>query len=108
MDEHGRIMSAEVSETTERTQTWRTGPTDVARAAREFAARDRAGKGVGIASPADSVRAKLGAATIAIHYSSPRRRERRILGNVVPYDQVWSTGVNGATVRLLDHSVTIA
>ncbi len=107
LDEHGRIMSADASETTERTQTWRTGPIDVARAAREFAARDRAGKGVGIASPADSVRAKLGAATIAIDYSSPRRRERRILGKVVPYDQVWRTGANAATVLLLDHAVTI-
>lgn len=107
LDERGRIVSADASETTERTQTWRTGPIDVAQAAREFAARDRAGRGVGVASPADSVRAKLGAATIAIDYSSPRRRGRSILGKVVPYDQVWRSGANAATVLVLDRAVTI-
>jgi hypothetical protein len=107
VDESGHITGADASATTEKTRTQRTGPIDVARAAKGFAARDRAGKGVGIASPPDSVRTQLGAAHLAIDYSSPRRRERTILGVVVPYGQVWRTGANAATTLYIDRPLTI-
>jgi hypothetical protein len=107
VDDGGHIVGADASATTEKTRTLRTGPIDVARAAKGFAARDRAGKGIGIASPPDSVRTTFGAAHLAIDYSSPRRRERTILGGVVPYGQVWRTGANAATTLWIDRPVTI-
>jgi hypothetical protein len=107
VDERGHILAADAIETTEKTQTRRTGPLDVAGAAKAFAARDRAGKGVGIASPADSVRTTLGPAHLAIDYSSPRKRGRTILGVVVPYDRVWRTGANSATTLWIDRPIIV-
>lgn len=106
LDEGGHIMSADASETTEKTQTRRTAFIDVPSAAREYAARDRAGNGMGNASPDTLVRAKLGPANIAIEYGSPRRRQREILGKVVPYDKVWRTGANAATALSTDRELT--
>jgi hypothetical protein len=62
---------------------------------------------MGLASPDTLVRAKLGPANIAIEYGSPRRREREILGKVVPYDKVWRTGANAATALSIDRELTI-
>jgi Protein of unknown function (DUF2911) len=107
LDERGHIMSADASETTEKTQTRRTAFIDVPMAAKEYAARDRAGKGMGLASPDTLVHAKLGQANIAIEYGSPRRREREILGKVVPYDKVWRTGANAATALSTDRELTV-
>lgn len=107
VDDGGHIIGADAGATTEKTRTWRTGPIDIARAAKAFAARDRAGRGVGIASPQDSVRTMLGPAHLAIDYSSPRRRGRAILGGVVPYDRVWRTGANAATVLFVDRPLVI-
>lgn len=107
LDDSGRIVSADASETTEKTQTRRTAFIDIPSAAKEYAARDRAGKGMGLASPDTLVRAKLGPANIAIEYGSPRRRDREILGKVVPYDKVWRTGANSATALSTDRELTI-
>lgn len=35
--------------------------------------------------------------TIAVDYSSPRMRGRKIFGDLVPFGQVWRTGANNAT-----------
>jgi hypothetical protein len=48
-------------------------------------------------SPRDTVRAKIGNASITIDYSRPHARGRALLGNVIPYDRVWRTGANAAT-----------
>jgi hypothetical protein len=48
-------------------------------------------------SPRDTVRASVGLASITIDYSRPLARGRVLLGNVIPYDQVWRTGANAAT-----------
>ena len=44
---------------------------------------------------------------VVVTYGSPRRRDRTILGNVVPYDKVWRTGANEATVIVFDKAMTI-
>lgn len=107
LDADGRIESADATETTEKTISRRSEPLDLDRAAKEFAARDRAGRGVGLASPPDSARTRLGEASIAVDYHSPRRRGRDILGTVVPYGKVWRTGADAATVLSLDKPVTL-
>ncbi len=107
LDDSGHIVSADASATTEKTQTRRTAFIDIAEAAKEYAARDRAGKGIGLASPDTLVHGKLGPANFAIEYGSPRRRGREILGKVVPYDKVWRTGANAATALSIDRVLTI-
>jgi hypothetical protein len=64
----------------------------------EFAARDAAGRGVGPLSPRDSAVVDLGGAHLSVDYGRPFRRGRTIVGEVVPYNQVWRTGANAATV----------
>ncbi len=67
--------------------------------ARDFAARDAAGRGMGALSPRDSVVAHVGGADIVIDYSRPSLRGRP-LEVLVPADQVWRMGANdAATLR---------
>lgn len=53
------------------------------------------------ASPLQMTRVMLGddagSAYVKVMYSSPRKRDRVIFGELVPYDQVWRTGANEAT-----------
>jgi hypothetical protein len=53
---------------------------------------------LGTLSPADSVTATVGPATISIQYSRPGRRGRVVFGGVVPWHKVWRTGANEATL----------
>jgi len=75
--------------------------------ARRFAAADHAGKGVGAVSPGVVERTKLGGAPVVVMYSSPRRRDRVLLGKVIPYGNVWRTGANAATTLLFDNDMNI-
>jgi hypothetical protein len=50
------------------------------------------------ASPADSVSGTVAGSTIKISYSSPAVKGRKIWGGLVPYDKVWRTGANEATI----------
>jgi hypothetical protein len=107
LDENGHIVSADAIETTEKTQTKRTDFIDIPAAAKDYAARDRAGRGLGLASPDTLVRTKLGPANIVLEFGRPSRRNREILGNVVPYDKVWRTGANAASALSSDRELTI-
>jgi hypothetical protein len=44
------------------------------------------------------VRANVAGASLTVRYSRPSTRGRVIFGNVVPWNQVWRTGANQATV----------
>ncbi len=50
-----------------------------------------------LASPVAESTVKLNGHEIKIHYNSPSMRGRKIMGNLVPYGQVWRTGANEAT-----------
>lgn len=73
----------------------------------DYAARDAAGTGLGPLSPADSVRATVGGANVSIAYQRPSKRGRVIFGGVVPWDAVWRTGANTATVFTTDRNLVI-
>lgn len=45
--------------------------------------------------------------TVAIQYSRPSMRSRKIFGGLVPYDKVWRTGANSATSLKTDADLTI-
>lgn len=107
LDASDQIVSADASETTEKTRSVRTGYIDVPAAAKQFVAADKAGKGVGIASPSAVARGTVGGELIVAAYSSPRRRNRSVLGTVVPYDKVWRTGANEATTLFFDRALEI-
>lgn len=98
VDREGRIQRVDASETTEKTLATRELPINVAARAKEFAARDASRSGLGVASPRDSVRAVIGGVVLGIDYSSPRARGRKILGTTIPFNVVWRTGANAATV----------
>jgi hypothetical protein len=50
-----------------------------------------------LASPAAMTEVSLDGAKITIHYNSPAKRGRVIMGGLVPYGKVWRTGANPAT-----------
>jgi hypothetical protein len=64
------------------------------------------------ASPACTLKQKVGLTDIEVVYSRPGIKNREIFGGLVPYGQVWRTGANAATkitfstpVKLNDHEV---
>jgi hypothetical protein len=107
LDSAGQIVSADGSETTEKVQSRRVDFLDVPQVAKRFAALDKDGKGLGLASPNVIAKGLVGGQMVVVTYGSPRRRNRTILGNVVPYDKVWRTGANEATVIVFDHPMAI-
>ena len=45
----------------------------------------------------DTTRATIGTATFTVDYGRPLARGRVLLGDVLPFDEVWRTGANAAT-----------
>ena len=80
---------------------------DVSRLATVWAALDASGKAMGPLSPRDSMSARVGDAAITITYARPRKRGRVIFGDIVPWDTVWRTGANDATVLTTDRDLVI-
>lgn len=60
-----------------------------------------------VKSPAAKAEGKVGAANISIDYHQPSARERKIMGGLVPYGQVWRTGANNATVFNVDRDIIV-
>jgi Protein of unknown function (DUF2911) len=58
-------------------------------------------------SPAASVKQTAGLTEITIDYSSPGVKGRTVFGDLVPYNQIWRTGANGATTINFSKDVTI-
>lgn len=50
------------------------------------------------ASPSARLAQKVGLTDVIVDYSRPSTKGRKIFGTLVPYDEVWRTGANGATV----------
>lgn len=81
---------------------------DVNQVAKTWAALDASGKAMGPLSPRDSVTGRVGEATISVRYARPRTRGRAIFGDIVPWDTVWRTGANDATVLTTNRDLEIA
>src|SRR5215831_9717857 len=58
-------------------------------------------------SPPATATGKVMGATIAIDYSSPSVKGRKIWGGLVPYDKVWRTGANEATLFSTDKEIKV-
>ncbi len=59
-----------------------------------FAQQDKSKR----ASPPETATGTVGGSTITINYSSPAVKDRKIWGDLVPYDKVWRLGANEATI----------
>ena len=59
------------------------------------------------ASPTFEVSGSIGLAKVSVVYSRPSARERKIFGDIVPYDVLWRTGANAATKLSFDLNMTI-
>ena len=51
-------------------------------------------------SSPETITQGFGLGTITLNYSRPNTKGRKIFGYVEPYDKVWRTGANSATVIL--------
>ena len=98
LDSGGRMLSYSGAGTTYHQEVRRVRDVpDLDAILERFAADERA-KGVQRwLSVRDTMRATLGGATITVDYSRPLQRGRALLGNLIPYGQVWRTGANAAT-----------
>jgi hypothetical protein len=97
VDANGRLQSLDASATTVKAISKRVASLDFDGIARQWNAYETAHGPAGQVSPADTVRATIGAANIEIAYSRPAKRGRVIFGGIVPWNQVWRTGANAAT-----------
>lgn len=51
-------------------------------------------------SPAATATVEIGGGTIDVRYNSPQMRGRKVMGGLVPWNQVWRTGANPATTLI--------
>ena len=58
-------------------------------------------------SPPATATGTIDGATITIDYSSPGVKGRKIWGELVPYDKVWRTGANEATIFQTDKDIKV-
>jgi len=58
-------------------------------------------------SPAAQATATLAGKAITIDYSAPSRRDRVIMGGLVPYGKLWRTGANAATTLTTEADLMI-
>jgi hypothetical protein len=81
---------------------------DMATIGQRFAALETSSGGMKQLSVRDTARATIGAATISIDYGRPLARGRVLLGDVVPFGEVWRTGANAATQLTTSAPITLA
>lgn len=58
-------------------------------------------------SPTQTIKQNFGLGTIELTYSRPSVKGRKIFGDVVPFEKVWRTGANGATIINFSDDVMI-
>lgn len=58
-------------------------------------------------SPNQKVTQAFGLSEISVDYSRPSMKGRTIFGSLVPYDKIWRTGANGATLLTFGQEVML-
>ncbi len=58
-------------------------------------------------SPTQMIRQDFGMGNIELTYSRPAAKGRKIFGDLVPFDKIWRTGANGATLIKFNQPVQI-
>ncbi|MHB1297081.1 MAG: DUF2911 domain-containing protein [Gemmatimonadaceae bacterium] len=93
----GSIRTLDAGATTRALIVTRDRGADVRAMARDFAARDASGRGIGELSGRGGGESHVHGATIALDFGTPVKRGRDIWGALVKYGQLWRTGANRAT-----------
>jgi hypothetical protein len=106
-DAQGRVLGVQSPESTLKVSAERLPSLDVTALAEGFAAAERQGRGLGALSPHDSVAVRVGGADVSVAYGRPSVRGRRIMGQVVPWGQVWRTGADNATHFRTDRDLVV-
>jgi hypothetical protein len=60
-----------------------------------------------VPSPPETATASLNGKAITVKYGAPAMRGRKIMGALVPYNQVWRTGANEATSFVTETGLTV-
>lgn len=107
VDRNGRFLGSVAPEATAHHVVGPAAGVNVRKLALAFAARDSAGRGLGVLSPRDTVRAAIGGANLMVDYGRPMKRGREIFGGIVPWGKVWRTGANAATQLRTDRDLVI-
>jgi hypothetical protein len=81
---------------------------DIEAIGERFAALETSQGGMKQLSVRDTARATIGQASIWIDYGRPLARGRTLLGNIIPYGEVWRTGANAATQFSTSALITLA
>ncbi|HEX2693937.1 MAG TPA: DUF2911 domain-containing protein [Gemmatimonadaceae bacterium] len=103
VDSRGRLTGIDATATTVKTVAERVPNLDYDGIVSRWAAYEASkGGAIGQMSPPDTVRANVDGANITVAYSRPLKRGRVIFGNIVPWNQVWRTGANAATMFTTD------
>jgi hypothetical protein len=106
VDSRGRLTGINSTATTVKTIAERVPSLDFDGLVTRWAAYETShGGAIGQMSPPDTVRATIGGANVSVAYSRPLKRGRVIFGNVVPWNQVWRTGANAATMFTTDRDL---
>lgn len=58
-------------------------------------------------SPTQTIKQEFGMGSIEIKYSRPAAKGRKVFGDLVPMNQLWRTGANGATIVRFTDAVEI-
>jgi hypothetical protein len=58
-------------------------------------------------SSTQSIKQDFGMGSVELNYSRPSAKGRKIMGDLVPFGQVWRTGANNATIITFSDEVTI-
>ena len=107
VDARGRVVGAHSPESTFKAEVERVASADAQAIAADWARRDQSGQQMGTLSPRDSVVGSVAGANVSVAYGRPAMRGRTIMGQVVPYGQVWRTGANEATHFRAERDVMI-
>jgi hypothetical protein len=106
VDSRGRINGVNSTATTVKTIAQRVPSLDFDGLVKSWAAIEVAKGGqMGQMSPPDTTKATIAGANVVVAYSRPLKRGRVIFGNIVPWNQVWRTGANAATMFTTDRDL---
>lgn len=98
MDTGYRMLKYSGARTTYKVEVIRvTTPPDIKTIADRFEALQMKTGAVKSLSVRDTVRAQIGNTSFTVDYGRPLMRGRKLLGDVLPYDEIWRTGANAAT-----------
>ncbi len=109
VDSAGRMLHYNGARTTYKVDVERLStPPIIQPVAASFASLESKNGRVTQLSVRDTARATIGAATFIVDYGRPLARGRQLLGDVIPYGDVWRTGANAATQFTTSAPITLA